>query len=292
MATAESGAIVAMRPHPVVREIFWAHRWRIARTYVPLVLENALSLAQPVILGLAIDGLLRASFLMLLAYALVHFGHVVTGVARRAYDTRVFERVHAEVVSKVMSEQIRAGVDVSRIAARSGLSREFVEFFERQVPIVIQMSFLLIGGLAVLATFDRILVLLCLTLIIPACIVNASYARRTLVLSTQLHDALEREVDLIHQRDLAGIRAHFGRLADSRIGLSDSEARNFAAMDLFALGLIASSLVRSCLSSPAMPGEILAVLRYVLMFIAGVDGLPFLIQQICRLRDIGRRCAV
>jgi hypothetical protein len=33
-----------------------------------------------------------------------------------------------------------------------------------------------------------------------------------------------------------------------------------------------------------------AVLQYVTMFIGGLEGLPVLIQQTSRLRDIGRRC--
>ena len=63
-------------------------------------------------------------------------------------------------------------------------------------------------------------------------------------------------------------------------------------MELFVTALIAASLVRSC-TAPRLPprAHVLAVLRYVLMFISGLDGLPLLIQQTSRLRDISRRRA-
>ena len=73
--------------------------------------------------------------------------------------------------------------------------------------------------------------------------------------------------------------------------ISDSEALNFGAMELFVMALIAASLARSC-GTTATPGEIMAVLRYVWMFVDGLYGLPFLIQQTSRLRDIGWCCTL
>ena len=57
-----------------------------------------------------------------------------------------------------------------------------------------------------------------------------------------------------------------GPCAHCQIALSDSEAWNFGTMELFVLALVAGSLVVSCGSVAATPGEIQAVLRYVSMF--------------------------
>jgi ABC-type multidrug transport system fused ATPase/permease subunit len=203
----------------------------------------------------------------------------------------MFGRIHADLVTQLVLDQRRREVEVTRVVARSSLSREFVEFFERQVPVVIQTVFLMIGGLVILATYDNALVLLCIALIVPASILNACYARRTLGLSGRLHDALEREVDVIHRGESSEIREHYGRVVQCEIGLSDSEALNFGAMELFVLALMAGTLVISCGGVAATPGEIQAVLRYVLMFAGGLDGLPYLIQQMSRLCDVGRRCS-
>jgi hypothetical protein len=53
---------------------------------------------------------------------------------------------------------------------------------------------------------------------------------------------------------------------------------------------LVAALVRSCSTRMATPGENLAVVRYVLMFAGGFDGLPILNHQISRLRDLGLRC--
>ena len=54
-----------------------------------------------------------------------------------------------------MIDQRRRNVEVTRIAARSALSREFADFFEHYVPVAIQMVFLMVGGLTVLAAYDK-----------------------------------------------------------------------------------------------------------------------------------------
>ena len=98
-------------------------------------------------------------------------------------------------------------------------------------------------------------------------------------------------MDPVDQIERAQIRNHYGTVAQCEVALSDSEAWNFGAMELFVLALVVGSLVLSCGVVAATPGEIQAVLRYVWMFVNGLDGLPYLIHQTSRLFDVGRRCS-
>ncbi len=274
----------------VIPAIFKANLRSICLTYLLFAVENLINVIEPYVLGLAIDGMLKGSYEPLGWFAAQHLAHLVIGVARRAYDTRMFGRIHADLVTQLVLDHRRRDVEVTRIVARSSLLREFVAFFEQQVPVVIQTAFLIVGGLAILATYDRGLVILCIALILPACVLNTFYARRTFALSGKMHDSLEREVDVIEQGEPAEIREHYRTVAHYEIALSDSEAWNFGAMELFVLGLVVGSLVLSCGVVAATPGEIQAVLRYVWMFVNGLDGLPYLIHQTSRLFDVGRRC--
>jgi ABC transporter transmembrane region len=275
-----------------LRAVFRAHWGPILLTYALFSLENLLWISQPYVLGVAIDKLLGASYRGLLLFAAVQSGHLLIGVLRRIYDTRMFSRIHAELVTRIVLEHRDRDVEVTRIAARSALSREFIEFFERYVPIALQTIFLIFGGLVILASYDRILMLSCIALIVPAILLNASYGRRTLALSGALHDTLEREIEVIGRAAPSDVRIHYGLVARWRIKLSDSEAINVGVVEVLALALMVASLVRSCGAVAASPGEILALLRYVLMFVSGLDGISLLVQQTSRLCDIGRRCCI
>ena len=115
--------------------VFRAERWRIALTYGVTLLENLFYLLYPWTIGLAIDGLLAGKGPWSLVPLVVIWGlHIVVGAARQVYDTWVFARIHAEIATGTIARQRAAGMGTTEIAARSVMSRELVDFFEREVP--------------------------------------------------------------------------------------------------------------------------------------------------------------
>lgn len=271
-----------------LQTLFRAYRGRILLTYALFNLENILRLLQPLVLGLAINDLLLGSYLGLALFVAQHLGHLAVGTLRRMYDTRTFTGIYTDLASGLVIRQRDRQVAVSAVAARSTLSRVFVEFFERDVPALVRALYSVIGALVLLAWYDWLLVPLCVVLLAPAYMLNKLYGRKTFLCNRRLHDELEREVAVIHQGKPAEIRDHYQRVAGWRVKLSDWEALNFGLMELFILGLMVAALARSC-HLGAAPGDIFAIFRYVLMFIMGLDSVPILVQQMGRLRDVGRR---
>ncbi len=124
---------------------------------------------------------------------------------------------------------------------------------------------------------------------IEAVVLNRLYSRRTFELNRQLHDQLETEVDVIDHSQEPSVRRHYDAVASWRVKLPDCEALNFGTMELFVLGVMVLSMLRTCSSLTASPGDIFAVFRYVLMLLMGIDGVPKLVQQFSRLRDLTLR---
>jgi hypothetical protein len=272
-----------------LRSLFATYRWRLLCTYGLFNLENLLHLAQPLVLGLAINDLLHSSYRGLVLFAGLHVSFVSMSVLRRMYDIRAFTGIYADLATRLVVEQRGRGVEVSRVAARSALSREVVTFFERDVPVVLTVLYSVAGGLLMLLVYDELLVLFCLALLVPVCVFNKFYARQTSALNRRLNDEFEREVEVITGNRRSEVREHYGRVGHWRVKLYDWEALNFSLMEVFILGLLAAALVRSCLVLNGEVGDIFAVFRYVWLFVAGLDGVPMLVQQATRLRDIGRR---
>lgn len=274
-----------------LRTLFWANRRRMLLTYGLFNIENLLRLAQPFVLGWAINDLLRGATFGLWLFVAQHLAHLAIGTFRQMYDTRAFTGIYTDLATRLVVDQRRRAIDVSRVAARSALSREYVEFFERYVPMILRSGYSVVGALAMLAYYDVWLVPICLALLVPAYVINRRYAWQTRRLSRRLHDELENEVDVIEPGTPDRVRGHYHSVAGWRIKLSDSEAVNFAAMEFFVLGVLTATLVRFCNTPGADAGGIFAVFRYVLMLIMGFDTLPKLIQQFSRLRDLDNRLA-
>jgi hypothetical protein len=275
---------------PLLGGLLRSYKFKLMITYGLFNLENLLRLPHPFALGLAISGLLAAvpSYGGLALMAGLYLSHLLIGSLRQMVDTRVFTAIYADLATRLVLGQRGDGVDVSSVAARSALSREVVDFLEHSAPLAMRSLYSLVGAAAMLAFYDRMLVLLCLMLVLPVGVFNSFYARITLRFGARLHDELEREVDVIGRCTPDDVRDHYGRLAHWRIKLSDWEAINTGVSEIFVLGLMAASLVRSC-GMPGAAGSIFGVFRYTMMFVMGLDGVPMIVQQASRLRDIGRR---
>ena len=210
-------------------------------------------------------------------------------MARRICDARVFNGIYTDIVSRTVIKQRDKGADTSRITARSALSRAYAEFYQQHLPIILQSAYFVCGSLLILGLYDGQLIVLCLLLILPVIVLSVFYRRRSTPLTTGLHDELENEVNVIQSGTADDVRNHYTRVARWRIWLTDSEAKNFATMELFVLVLIVVALIRACGTATKEAGDIFAIFRYVIMFVSGLDAIPFMIQQVTRLKDIGRR---
>jgi hypothetical protein len=269
--------------------IFLAHRWRILATYGLFNLENLLRLAQPLALGWAIHDLFQSSLLGLVIFFGQHLAYVAVSGVRRIYDTRFFTRIYADLAAGLVLDQRALQVEVSRVAARSALSREIVHFFEYDVAVVLYILYSVVGALAMLAWADWMLVPWCLALLLPAWLLSRWVGSQSLILNGRLNDQLEREVEIIERAQPNEVRGHFDLIRRWRIALSDRDAFSFGILELLIFGVMAAALMRTSATLGVDAGTIVAVFGYVLMYVSGVLNMPLLVQQFNRLRDISRR---
>jgi ABC-type multidrug transport system fused ATPase/permease subunit len=274
---------------PLLQTIFGKYRGRILVTYSVTLAENLFELFYPSLTGLAVNGLLKHDFSGLGMLLGVWFAHTATGVFRQSYDTRVFSSIYSDLATRTVSEQETKGVSTSQIVARSSLSREFVNFFERDVPATVNSVFGLMGALVLLFFYDAWSAAFCLMLLVPLAILNRSYSRRTLTLNRRLNNQLEREVTILTRRRPSRVLGHYRLLARWRSELSDAEAMNWGVMELFSIALSAAVIIRVASLPHIEPGTIYAMLAYLWNFLASLNHVPALVQQLSRLKDIARR---
>ncbi|HYV36202.1 MAG TPA: ABC transporter six-transmembrane domain-containing protein [Gemmataceae bacterium] len=273
----------------LLRSLIQENKWRVLITYALFNLESLLQLAQPFLLGLAIDDLFHDSMRGVILLAVQHLSFVALTVLRRVYDVRTFGRICTNLAVRLVTQQRQEGAGVSAVAARSALSREVVSFFQHDIPVVVQVIYSVLGGLVMLCFYDMMLVLLGLALMAPVLVLNRFYSRVSLKINSQLHDELEREVTCITGNDPQAVHAHYEKVNNHRIRLFDAEAANFGMLQIAILGVMVAALVRCCSILDGQVGNVFAVFRYVMTVVTGLQGVPLLVQQVTRLRDIVRR---
>src|SRR5262249_47332012 len=197
---------------PSLLGVFRSYKGRLLFTYALFNIENMVRLAQPWALGLAISDLLRSSYVGLTVFAGQHLLYLGLSAWRRMYDTRAFTGIYTDLAERLVVEQRKQGVEVSTVAARSALSRQMVDFFERDVPFLVEAVYSVVGTLVMLALCDVVLVPICLALLVPTCFISVWSLRRTRVYNRSLHDQLEREVEVIGRNDRREVRGHYDLL--------------------------------------------------------------------------------
>jgi ABC-type multidrug transport system fused ATPase/permease subunit len=264
---------------------------KLAITFSLVVLENALFLAYPLFAGFAVDAIVRGDKYQALLYAVVVLGFWVVGSARRAVDTRTFTAIYADIAVPVILGQRRLEQSTSTAAARVVLAREFVDFFERLVPTIATAVISLFGAATMLLALEPWVGLATVIALALSATFAPGFSRRNERLHQRLNNRLEREVGLVERVGSIGLGRHYRLLSRLRTALSDREAMAYLVIGVSSALLFAIAIWQLASGGHVTPGHIYAVMTYLWTFVTCLDEAPAVIDQVARLKDIGKRVA-
>jgi ABC-type multidrug transport system fused ATPase/permease subunit len=276
-------------PSKSVLETIKPFRFRIALTYALTVLEDLLELSYPWATGLAINGLLAGDYRMIAPVMIAWVLHTAIGCGRQMYDTRLYTTVYNAIVVDTVMRQRQAGIEPTKVAARAAMSREFVTFFEKDMPVLINTLVSIVGSAAILFWYDLPIGAICALLFIPVAILNRRYMRRSLMLNEGLNNQLEHEVRIVDAAREGDVGHHFAEVRSWRVKLSDADAFNWTAIEVLSIIVFVLVLVRVATMPGADVGTIFAIFVYVWRLMEKLDMMPQIVQQLMRLKDIRRR---
>ena len=264
-------------------------RWRIAFTYALTVIEDLLELSYPWATGLAINGLLAHEYRMIAPVMIAWVLHTAIGCGRQMYDTRLYTKVYNAIVTDTVLRQRQGGVMPTKVAARSAMSREFVAFFEKDMPVVLNTLVSIVGSAAVLFYYDLVIGVVAVSQFLPVAMLNRRYMRHSLMLNQGLNNQLEQEVQVIEVAEEDAVARHFAKVRSWRVKLSDADALNWTAIEGLSILVFLLVLLRVAHMPNAEVGTIFAIFVYVWRLMEKLDLMPQIVQQLMRLKDIRRR---
>jgi ABC-type transport system involved in cytochrome bd biosynthesis fused ATPase/permease subunit len=270
-------------------EIARRFRWRMSATVGLVLIEAVIDLLFPLMIGLAINGLLVDEFDGLIFLGALGVAALVIGSVRRFVDTRIYAGIYETVASELVDREDRNGVATSAISARAGLLRELVEFLENSMPESISAIIGTVGVLVVIAGLDIGVFVACLVLVILMAATYVLTGRRNLSLNRGYNDELERQVGAIDSRNVGQIGVHFRDLMRWNRQLSDLETWNFAVIWTGVIALLVYAPIRVIEPGATEYGYAFAAILYVFQFVEAVVALPLYVQQLIRLREISDR---
>ncbi len=276
-----------------IRNIFFAHKYRLLITYTLFSLEMLGTLLRPFFLGNAVNDLIAGSYQGLIILSAQHLAWLLIGTVRHMYDTRTYTAIYTSLVTRLLSNRSVAA-SVSKLSAHSTLAREFVDFLEYDLVYIIEALFNLLGSIVLLFFYNRTVIVLCLAVLLPVMAISYIYGKKMSRLTKEKNDELEKQVDIINEGDPESMKAHYKSLRRWQVKISDQEAWNFGLMELLVLVVITGSLLLTThvKGEVLLAGDLIGIYNYVLKFISGLDTIPYIVQRFSTLSDISGRMEV
>ncbi|MGJ0191877.1 ABC transporter six-transmembrane domain-containing protein [Pantoea sp. RRHST58] len=265
------------------------HRKKLLLTFLLVVAENVMYLLYPLLAGFAINAMLSGRALHAMLYAGMVFVMWAIGAARRSVDTRTFARIYTELAVPVILTQRSENQGASTIVARVTLSREFVDFFEKHLPVLITSAASITGAAAMLLAIEFWTGIACIAILVFFGGFLPGFTRKNEALFVRLNNRLEKEVGFVSTARAPALTRHYGVLAGLRIRLSDREAMGYLAIGCVTALLFAMTILCMTLNGVHDSGHIYSVMTYMWMFAMSLDDAPQLLEKYSQLKDIGRR---
>lgn len=281
--------IVELSAITTLKSLGRRHYRKLLVALLLVIAENIAWLLYPLLASFAINAILAGKAIHAVLYAVMVLFMWALGAARRSNDTRTFARIYAELAVPVIMAQRRNNEPPTTVAARVALSREFVDFFEIHLPILITTISSISGATVMLLVIEPRTGIACLLILIMFGIFLRRFTQRNELLFERLNNRLEKEVGLVSSASLSPLTRHYHVLARLRITLSDREALGYLAIGVSVTLLFGMTILTMALSGGQDAGHIYAVMTYMWMFAMSLDDGPHLLEKYSQLRDIGKR---
>ncbi|ELI8126914.1 ABC transporter six-transmembrane domain-containing protein [Yersinia enterocolitica] len=265
------------------------YRKKLFFTFLLVVAENVTYLLYPILAGTSINAILSGQTLNAVLYGLMILFIWCLGAARRSVDTRTFARIYAALAVSVVMTQRKNNLNHSTIAARVALSREFVDFFELHLPMLITSLVSMVGAAVMLLIIESCAGIACLVILAFLACFLPGFARKNEALYNKLNNRLEKEVDFVTKATTLSLTRHYSTLAKLRIRLSDREAIGYLSIGVLVAMLFSLTIIWMTQSTEISAGHIYSVMTYMWMFATSLDDGPQLLEKYSQLKDIGKR---
>lgn len=264
--------------------------WKsIIFSYSLFAINSTLMVVYPKVLGESIDHLIAKDYsyiwyLVSTFVAIMFFGYV-----SKIYDTKVFSRIYRRFASIETNNQIENDVETTKINGRLTLMRYIVQFFERDMLIVLQTIIGLVGAIYFLSLVS--LTIVGFLIITSVLILGATfyYSPKIAKVTSQYNDLSEDQTEVIGTRNLSAINNLLRRGQHLSLKLSGIDAKFSIWIQGIVYGSVTSLLTYYVMYNNVSVGSVFSTYRYMFDFCNSLLGIPTIITSYINIKDVIKR---
>ncbi len=211
------------------------------------------------------------------------------GGIRRVYDTRIYTRMFADLSGEVVAQQLEQGEDLSKIAGRSSLAWQNIEFFQYNLPEFIEQLINVGGAIIALAFFDWRVAAVGAGLVLFVVVASRFYMRSVGKYQVMLNDMHEQEYNIFATKDARVIKQYYTDISALEVKFSNRSAASYGILRVLLLFMFMTTLYISLDLDRFTIGELYSIVAYVWTFVTASEYIPYLSEKWVALKDTSRR---
>ncbi len=271
---------------PLIKSIWANNRGGILFIYALNIVEEICYVLIPSAVGMLINTFIYGTGYGVFAFVLTYLGWQGVATFRKILDTKVFTKVYNQVSLQIIEHHKSENIEVGKINARIELLKQIVDFFEEDLPFLMNSLVSIFGAAILLYFYNSTLLFVCLVILIPSFIINYFFGKKMVKITEKVNDAYEKQVDIITHENLPKIKSYFEEVRRFNIQKSSLEAYNFGTIELFSFTMIITSIYVICKTPNMNYGDIVASYGIILRFAYGFDFIPHLTARMASIKDI------
>ena len=213
----------------------------------------------------------------------------VVGAIRRMYDMKVYTRMFADLSSDVVTQQLERGEELSKIAGRTTLAWQNIEFFQYNLPEIFEQLINVGGAVLALALFDWRIATIGGGLVLLVALSSKIYMRSVMKYQVSLNDLHEQEYNMFATKDPHVIKNYYNDISGLEVKYSKRSAASYGIIRFLLLIMFVGTLYVSLDLDRFTIGEIYSIVAYVWTFVAASEYIPYLSEKWVDLKDTTRR---
>lgn len=271
-------------------KVMFKENWKsIMFSYSLFMINSILMVMYPKILGNSIDHLIAKDYsyiwyLVSTFVAIMFFGYI-----SRIYDTKVFSGIYRRFASIETHKQIEGDVDTSKINGRLTLMHYIVQFFERDMLVVLQTIVGLVGAIYFLSLVSLPIVGFLLISAVLIIIVTAYFSPKIANITSQYNDLSEEQTDVITTRRISSINNLLKRGQKLSLKLSGLDAKFSIWIQAIVYGSVTTLLTYYVMYNKVSVGSVFSTYRYMFDFCNALLGLPTILTSYINIKDVINR---
>jgi ABC-type multidrug transport system fused ATPase/permease subunit len=280
----------AMSYKRTILQIIWQkNKYPIAFVYTLNIIEETFYLLIPSSVGLLIDTFIYDKGFGIWAFAISYIGWQGVAVYRKIQDTKIFTDLFTQFSLEIIENHKHYNIGTAKTTARVELMTEVVDFFETDLPFMVNSIISIVGACILLYFYNVKLLVVSLVIFFPSLLINYFYSKKILAVTKKINDQYENQVDIIESEDKDKQQLYFTELRKLNIEKSTLEAYNFGLLEIFVFIMIITCIYIICKTENLNYGDIIASYGIILRFAYGFDFIPHATTKLATIKDIASR---